>query len=138
MQPDDRDPSFDTIDLRNVPVFRPSPNNPYIPEHVRKAYHSINKCKLDSLYLLEHDAFVKSLVDDIKDEKEKHGCKVLSGGVLLKMCSNEDMSEVNIGGEMNEYKRQIKICCNRTEGMPSLKQTLIHELIHAYDHCRVC
>ncbi|KAL9652079.1 hypothetical protein ABK040_015881 [Willaertia magna] len=107
-----------------------------------KVYHSIEKCLNDGKDVLYHSPLVNHLIHHI-NEQNKKGCHVLTKGIQFKMCDlKTDQNELNnfqrmsIGGEMNVPNEKILICCNRTHGRYGMEQVLIHELVHAYDHCR--
>ncbi|KAG2379358.1 hypothetical protein C9374_007497 [Naegleria lovaniensis] len=103
-------------------------------EQAKLVYNTIEKCRRDTEYVLEHDLRTRKLLQAVQQHCDS---RVLSEGILLKKCTNEDFNEFSIRGEMSEPQKRIKLCCNRLAGIPELRRTLIHELVHSFDHCRL-
>ena len=65
----------------------------------------------------------------IMKEMELMGCKVDRRFIQVEECNE------NIGGGFR-VPDGVVLCKNRLQGEDDLKNTIQHELIHAYDHCR--
>lgn len=62
----------------------------------------------------------------LKERMEKAGCPVFPGIIKASICSSA-------GGYAS--RQGVKVCCNHMLYQDSIEQTIIHELIHAYDDC---
>lgn len=78
----------------------------------------------------QHNAYVKFMLDAMKSS----GCEVdVEHQILCEPCdSNGTMS-----GGFDPDAKQIIICENKATSLRVVSRLLTHELIHAFDHCRV-
>ncbi|XP_065842075.1 mitochondrial inner membrane protease ATP23 homolog [Oscarella lobularis] len=75
----------------------------------------------------KRSAYVKFMLDAMK----KVGCEVDVGKhVVCEPCSGKVL------GGFDPYRNQVVLCENTVYSQGSMEDTLTHELIHAYDHCR--
>ena len=76
-------------------------------------------------------------VVELRQAMDKIGCSVPDSFFQCKPCApNEGV----IGGFMVESDPQIVVCEDNVEkfhiAQPHVTRTIVHELVHAYDHCR--
>lgn len=70
---------------------------------------------------------VKALVEAM----ERHGCSVRIGkNVLCEPC------HMDVYGGFDAHRAQAVVCENTVKTREKVEDVLVHELVHAYDHCR--
>ena len=98
------------------------------------AERSHESCMQQVESILETSSPLHYLVDQIHDL----GCEVPSGWIKCSPCSNENNFRMSGGFTIDPSTQspQIIICENEKLSRQTLEDTLLHELIHAYDVCR--
>jgi inner membrane protease ATP23 len=104
----------------------------------KKDFH--DKCTERLSFAISRSAKAQTLIDAI----EGLGCKIpddflscrpcdanISGGFVVDSNSNR------AGSSSNVYKPQIIMCENKKVEKETFENTLVHELVHAYDQCKV-
>lgn len=100
-----------------------------------------NKCLLQVEEVLVSSSKVHSLLQSI----EELGCKVPNAWIKCAPCNLQPSKGVKMSGgftfgqqeeEGIEASPKIVICENEKLNKVTLEDTLLHELIHAYDFCR--
>ena len=72
-------------------------------------------------------------------EVNGHGCTALAKGrdcTRCRICPSEG-AWAAMGGYYNARKGKVFICAEKAPSEAQVEATLVHELIHAYDHCRL-
>lgn len=91
--------------------------------------------KCDSMLV---DAVLKNkTIQFLVNAIETKGCTLPEGFMVCRSCPDDEISG---GFAMNEpsvtYKPMIVVCDNKNLDKVTFENTLVHELIHAYDKCR--
>jgi mitochondrial inner membrane protease ATP23 len=90
-------------------------------------------CKEFLLSTLAHNASAKQLIDSI----EALGCKIPEDFIVCRHCDTVAISGgFSIPQKDEEYKPQIVICEDKFLSKQQIANTLVHELVHAYDFCK--
>lgn len=84
-------------------------------------------------------AWASSRPKTISSAIETHSCTAIKGGrscAKCRICPNEEQWE-QIQGYYRPNKSKIFICAEKEPSLEQVEATLSHELIHAFDHCRM-
>ncbi|KAJ8046535.1 Mitochondrial inner membrane protease ATP23-like [Holothuria leucospilota] len=78
----------------------------------------------------EHNSYVKFMLEAMKNA----GCEVsVDEHIVCEPCD----SNTRLSGGFDPEAKQIIICENKSTSERVVSRLLTHELIHAYDHCRI-
>lgn len=64
-------------------------------------------------------------------------CNALSGGIKCVLCGPKGASFDNVSAYYRASSGRVILCADRLSSQAEVTAALIHELVHAYDHCRV-
>ncbi|PIK43829.1 putative mitochondrial inner membrane protease ATP23-like [Apostichopus japonicus] len=96
---------------------------------IRKNYRHTT-CVSRVQKVCKHNAYVKFMLDAMKSS----GCEVdLENQILCEPCDDNS----TMSGGFDPDAKQIVICENKATSLRVVSRLLTHELIHAFDHCRV-
>lgn len=84
----------------------------------------LNRCNSTRDYLMKSSPGVVFMLKEL----EKVGCAMTSNEVVCQPCDAQK------GGF--QPGQGVKLCSNQVISTGEVEKTLIHELIHAFDHCR--
>eukprot|EP00123_Amoebidium_parasiticum_P000021 comp100454_c0_seq1/m.48729 comp100454_c0_seq1/g.48729 ORF comp100454_c0_seq1/g.48729 comp100454_c0_seq1/m.48729 type:complete len:163 (-) comp100454_c0_seq1:43-531(-) len=73
----------------------------------------------------------QTLVKNIKGLR----CRALQRGVTCRPCSRSPQRK-DTKGYYDADNRRAVLCCENIVSQKDLEDTLVHELVHAYDNCR--
>jgi hypothetical protein len=98
---------------------------------LKTPYIDLDKCKQDTEKIInDSNKIQKSKISKIFKKQVLSEIKKIKNVDILVNCNIcNDKS-----GDYNFSNYEINLCCNQFEKKNELKKTLIHELIHAYDH----
>eukprot|EP00128_Syssomonas_multiformis_P010597 Colp12_sorted_trinity150504_noHs@163 len=68
------------------------------------------------------------------ERMHKNGCKTILKGITCRPCVGTTME--GSSGYYDSNSRRVVICCDHIKNEEDLNDTVVHELIHAYDRCR--
>lgn len=94
-----------------------------------------DKCMKVLEYTMVNNTKVHKLIDAISNL----GCKLPSDFLLCRPCDAEISGGFVASSNPSQssiYKPQIVMCENKTIERETFENTVIHELVHAYDQCR--
>ena len=114
-------------------VFRNSVNDTGIDPSARK------EALLQQCEERVDRAWLASGPRKIAAEIESHSCTALKGGrtcVKCRMCPSEGMW-ATVSGYYKGQKGKVFICAEKAPSQEQVESTLTHELLNAYDHCRL-
>eukprot|EP01135_Chromosphaera_perkinsii_P005479 Nk52_evm28s352 gene=Nk52_evmTU28s352 len=78
-------------------------------------------------------ARVVVLLDAIRVLEKKYGMQCLSG-IYCVQCKGTNAEYRK--AYYDPQRRRVLICCDNRSSSNDLRKTMIHELVHVYDHCR--
>nr|CAG4711124.1 unnamed protein product [Naegleria fowleri] len=96
-------------------------------------YEDIKACQKVNMLSILTGKRVNKLLQHIK-EQNKNGCKMVTRGLDLRVC--DSVEDAGMMGYYSASANQVVVCCNRHREPEELENTVVHELIHAYDFCR--
>lgn len=64
------------------------------------------------------------------------GCNALSGGIRCVLCGPKGQPFDNVQAYYRASTGRVVLCADRLTSEAQTTASLIHELVHAYDHCR--
>lgn len=103
-----------------------------------EAEKSLNETRLQHLILHNNEVF--TLMDSI----EKLGCKIPTDFFRLRKCTGDisggfvlDVENSSSNSQRTVPTPKIIVCDNKHLDAETFRNTVIHELVHAYDSCRV-
>eukprot|EP01041_Mallomonas_annulata_P007944 gene7944-16272_t len=89
--------------------------------------------------MLEHAVVSNMTIQFLINNIEKLGCSLPQGFVVCRECPADEISGGFAVDSINPnlpYKPVVVICENKKLDKTTFENTIVHELIHAYDKCR--